>query len=405
MKNAEVLRLRGTLLPLVRLQTVLGLTPAEGAKTRATAQNIVVAEAGHMRFGLVVDGLHDSEEIVVKPLGRHMRNCLCLAGATILGDGQSALILDPAGIAAFSNLRAPEEDTCGAADENAVAVRGDVQTLLLFRNDPADQFAVPMHLVARLDRIRILQIDSVGGSKVLQYRGGSLPLLSLEELILARPMPETNWLYVVVFTLGGREVGLLIREVIDIYTTSATIDGTLFRQPGVMGSMVIEGKATRLLDLYELTSAAHPDWVAQKQPAATDGPRAETILLAEDSDFFRARMTEVFEAAGYRVVACPDGAVAWQTLQDPSQTFDMIVTDLEMPHVDGFELVRRIRQHPSVAQLPVFAVSSLASEEDQQRARQAGVDAFHIKLDREALITAVASQLHKTQSGSRQPQA
>ncbi len=85
-------------------------------------------------------------------------------------------------------------------------------------------------------------------------------------------------------------------------------------------------------------------------------------------------MTEMFETAGYRVVACADGAAAWQTLQDPQLTFDMVVTDLEMPHVDGFELVRRIRRHPSVAQLPVFAVSSLASEEDQQRARQAGVD-------------------------------
>ena len=117
-------------------------------------------------------------------------------------------------------------------------------------------------------------------------------------------------------------------------------------------------------------------------------------------------MTEMFEAAGYRVVACPDGAVAWQTLQDPSQTFDMVVTDLEMPHVDGFELVRRIRQHPSVAHLPVFAVSSLASEEDQQRARQAGVDEYHIKLDREALVAAVAAQLRKNAyRGSNQPQA
>jgi len=212
MKNAEVLRLRGELLPLARLETVLGFKPAESGKSPAAAQNIVVAEAGHMRFGLVVDGLHDSEEIVVKPLGRHMRNCSCLAGATILGDGQAALILDPAGIAAFCKLRVPQGEAHDAAGENAVAAKGDVQTLLLFRNDPAEQFAIPMHLVARLERIRTLQIDSVGGSKVLQYRGGSLPLLSLEDFISARPMPETTWLFVVVYTLGGREVGLLIRR-------------------------------------------------------------------------------------------------------------------------------------------------------------------------------------------------
>jgi two-component system chemotaxis sensor kinase CheA len=88
MKGTEVLRLRGTLLPLVRLNSVLGQATTDGAKSPAAAQNIVAAEAGHMRFGLVVDGLHDSEEIVVKPLGRHMRKCGCLAGATILGDGQ-----------------------------------------------------------------------------------------------------------------------------------------------------------------------------------------------------------------------------------------------------------------------------------------------------------------------------
>ncbi|MGO9114299.1 MAG: chemotaxis protein CheW [Thermoguttaceae bacterium] len=404
MKNAEVLRLRGTLLPLVRLETVLGFTPADGAKPQS-AQNIVVAEAGHMRFGLVVDGLHDSEEIVVKPLGRHMRNCSYLAGATILGDGQAALILDPAGIAAFSKLRAPEEETCGATNENAVVAKGDVQTLLLFRNDPAEQFAIPMHLVARLERIRTMQIDSVGGSKVLQYRGGSLPLLSLEEFIATRPMPETNWLYVVVFSLGGREVGLLIREVIDIHTTGAAIDGTIFRQPGVMGSMVLEGKTTRLLDLHELTAAAHPEWVVRNEAAAAGGSRSETILLAEDSDFFRQRITDVFESAGYRVVACPDGEAAWQAIQDPEQTFDMVVTDLEMPRVDGFELTRRIRQHPPVAQLPVFAVTSLASEEDQQRARQAGVNEYHIKLDREALVDAVTAEMRKAKSEQRQPQA
>jgi two-component system chemotaxis sensor kinase CheA len=405
MKNAEVLRLRGTLLPLVRLEAVLGLAPAGAEKPQAGAQNIVVAEAGHLRFGLVVDGLHDSEEIVVKPLGRHMRNCSCLAGATILGDGHAALILDPAGIAVVSALHVPEEKANGTADEAATTTTRDMQKLLLFRNDPAEQFAIPMHLVARLERIRSQQIDSVGGSKVLQYRGGSLPLLLLDELIPARPIPEADRLYVVVFTLGGREVGLLIREVIDIHMTDATIDGTLFRQPGVIGSLVLEGKTTRLLDLFELTSVAHPDWMVRNEAAATEGPQAGTILLAEDSDFFRQRMTEIFETAGYRVVACPDGAVAWQAVQDPQQSFDMVVTDLEMPHIDGFELVRRIRQHPLVNQLPVFAVSSLASEEDQQRAKTAGVNEYHIKLDREALVSAVAAQIQKMRSEQLQARA
>ena len=142
-----------------------------------------------------------------------------------------------------------------------------MQNLLLFRNDPAEQFAIPMHLVARLERVCSLQIESVGGSKVLQYRGGSLPVLSLEDCISARPEPETERSYAVVFTPGGREVGLSIHEVVNIHTTDAPIDSTLFRQPGVVGSMVIEGQTTRLLDLFELTSAAHPDWSVRNEHA------------------------------------------------------------------------------------------------------------------------------------------
>ena len=144
----------------------------------------------------------------------------------------------------------------------------------MFRNDPAEQFAIPMHLVAPPGADSRVQIDSVGGSKVLQYRGGSLPLL-IAGRIHFRPaharerLAQRRRLH----DLGGREVGLLIREVVDIHTTDGPIDGTLFRQPGVIGSMVVEGKTTRLLDLFELTAAAHPEWVVRKEAAAASGPR------------------------------------------------------------------------------------------------------------------------------------
>ncbi len=393
LKSAEVLRLRGTLLPLVRLKTVLGIGAAHDEHDKASAHNIVVVDAGPVRFGLVVDGLHDPEEIVVRPLGRHMRNCTLLSGATILGDGQAALILDSAGIAAFTGMRSPEDDGRGAAADASATVNTDTHQLILFQNDPSEQFAIPLQLVARLERVRANQIDQIGGRKALRYRGGVLPLLVLDQYIDAQPMPESAWMHVVVFVMGGREVGLLIRELIDIHTTTAAIDGKLFRQPGVLGSMVIGDKTTRLLDLYEITKLAHPDCLQNIDALQSGGASEARILLAEDSDFFRARMTEAIEAGGYEVVACPDGAEAWKTLQDPKQHFDMVVTDLEMPHVNGFELIRRIRQHPSVSHLPVFAVSSLASEEDQHRARTAGVDEYHIKLDRESLITAIRTRL------------
>ena len=106
-KDSEVLRLRGDLLPLIRLEEALEMTPVRRLSDEETkglehtsheATNIIVVETGQQRFGVIVDALHDSEEIVVKPLGRHIQDCPCLSGATILGDGTVALLIDVPGL-------------------------------------------------------------------------------------------------------------------------------------------------------------------------------------------------------------------------------------------------------------------------------------------------------------------
>lgn len=395
-KQAEVLRLRDMLLPLVRLENALGI--ARAADESATVRNVVVLETGQLRYGLAVQRLDDSEEIVVKPLGRHMKGCGHLAGATILGDGSVALILDAAGLAARCQLAAVPDDTQRGTVQAAHFAGEESQPALFFRNDPQEQFAVPMHAVARLERIAAAQVDSVGGQRVLQYRGGTLPLVCLEEHIRARPMPECERLYVVVCRASGREFGLLIRDVVDIRPFGAKLDNTLFREPGVIGSAVIDGRVTRMLDLCELVLRACPDWFAQAPcagaPASGDAPQA-SLLLAEDSDFFRTRLTEVFEQAGYRVVACADGAAAWAALREAGAAFDCLVTDLEMPEMDGFELARKVRSETALAGLPIVAVTSLASEADQRRATEAGVDDYHVKLDAERLLASVAALVQR----------
>ena len=171
--------------------------------------NIIVVESSHLRYGLVVDTLHDSEEIVVKPLGRHIKNCRCFAGATILGDGQVTLILDVGGLAAQANLTVREEKDRMESSETSAETAENSQAMLLFTNDPSEQFAVPMGMISRLERIRSDQIDHVGGQEVLQYRGASLPLLSLEKHVKALPRPQQARLYVVVFRIGQREIGLV----------------------------------------------------------------------------------------------------------------------------------------------------------------------------------------------------
>ena len=392
-KRAQVFRLRGSLLPLVQLSSALGAPPDPAAATSARAMSIVVVEAGHLRYGLVVDGLCDSEEIVVKPLGRHMKSCACLAAATILGDGKMALILDIAGIASHCQLAMPSEEAAG--DQSGAAFASETQSLLMFSNDPSEFFGIPMELVARIERISASQVDTVGGQQILQYRGGTLPLVSLEQHIRCQPRPEKEKLYVVVFTAGSREVGILVPELLDIRAVPTQVDTATFREPGIIGSLVYENMTLRLLDLHELAHKAFPGWF-DSQPAvvASAGP-APKILLAEDSDFFRAQLVRFLEAEGYEVQGCEDGAVAYRTLQEPGSHFDLVVTDIEMPNMTGIELARRIRQDLGL-DLPIVAVSSLAGDDDIRLGREVGVSEYHVKLDRDQLMVTVARLLRET---------
>jgi two-component system, chemotaxis family, sensor kinase CheA len=248
-KDAEVLRLRGTLLPLVRLRKVLG-TGYHDAPATANAVYILVVESGSLRYGLIIDSLQDSEEIVVKPLGRHMGGFRILAGGTILGDGNVALILDPAGIAAQAQLspnEIPPEDHPELATQTCAS-----QTALVFANAPGEQFAIPMDDIARIERISADQIEFVMDQPVLAYRGMTLRLLSLESLISARPRSDQTSLCVCVFEVDGHETGLIIPRILDIHQISEAADEVTLREPGVTGSLLVDGRTTRLLNLKEL---------------------------------------------------------------------------------------------------------------------------------------------------------
>ncbi|MBN1491249.1 MAG: chemotaxis protein CheW [Phycisphaerae bacterium] len=432
-KDAELLRLRGNLLPLVRLSSALSgrstyfdsisrewkdnhreriadrrqdnpevssdhqyERSAEDRRddTTAGALNIIVVESGHLRYGLIVDTLHDSEEIVVKPLGRHMKGSSCLAGATILGDGSVAMILDVAGIAIDCALAVPEDAAAEAERSLAAEALRETQSVLLFTNAPTEQFGIPMGLIERIERIREEQIDSVGGQEVLQYRGASLPLLNLEGQIKAKPRVQQPKLYVAVFRISGREVGLVVPQLVDIREIPAAIDNVTFHEPGVLGSIIVDDKTTRLIDLFALAEKARPEWFAERKSVAGPEGNAPWLLLVEDSDFFRTQLSSFLEAEGYHVTACEDGQAAWNVLQDPERHYDLVVTDIEMPTMNGLELTRRIKTDPAFAHLPVIAVTSLASEEDIQSGNKAGIDDYQIKLDRERLLASVRRHLN-----------
>ncbi len=172
-------RRRGSLLPLVYLADILKL----GSEGESNVVNIVVLQAEDRQFGLVVDGISDTQEIVVKPLGKQLKGLNCYAGATIMGDGRVALILDVSGIAQLSGVvrESREKSTAGTARREYAG--GERQTYLLFRAGAFERLAVPLSLVARLEEIPLAKIEHAGGKQVVQYRGRILQLASLAEIL------------------------------------------------------------------------------------------------------------------------------------------------------------------------------------------------------------------------------
>ncbi len=442
-EDAAVLRLRGELLPLIRVSDALQMkrkvynpvtneyiedrrqliydrrSPEIGEENKTvpsqkkdkrknpvdrrhhiqSAYNIVVVNAGELNFGLIVDELLDSEEIVVKPLGRHLRNLPTYAGATILGDGRAALILDVAGISTTMNLKVVKDKAKEKIKHKRVAKIQDAQSLLLVNNARDEQFGIPLGLISRLEKIHRDQIEYTSGRKTIKYRGGSLILCSIEEVANVKPREEVENPYILIFPFAGKEVGIIVSEILDVVEYTVNIDEETFRQPGILGSAIIGDKTTLLLNVYEIFSTLFPDWIEEKKATLqTKQNDQATILLVEDSKFFLNQVKGFTEDAGYHVLTALDGVLAMEILNNPEHQVDIVLTDIEMPNMDGIELTRQIRNHPVYGNVPVIALTSVAAEETKQKALEAGVDDYLIKLDRENVLERIQYFLNKSKN-------
>jgi two-component system chemotaxis sensor kinase CheA len=244
-------RLREDLLPIVFLNKHLELQAQE--RDGESAQVIVVMDCDGCRFGVVVDQVHDTEEIVVKPLGRVLGAIQTYAGATILGDGQIALILDPVVLAKEARVEQQESKAeLLARESEQSAKQGDKQLLVVQVSDDT-RAAIPLHLVKRLEEFRAEQIERVGGAPVVQYRGAILPLLDVAKVL---QVATANWQSgsVVVVGEGDRIVGLQVRAIVDV-SADISAEQPVYGKPGIQSFGVIQGKATAMLDINQLMTA------------------------------------------------------------------------------------------------------------------------------------------------------
>ncbi|OGR01343.1 MAG: hypothetical protein A2511_06840 [Deltaproteobacteria bacterium RIFOXYD12_FULL_50_9] len=369
----------------------------QGVDRRASpysAINILVVSVGKFHYGLIVDKLLDSEEIVVKPLGSHLRKCQIYAGATIQGDGRVALILDVVGISKVMNLSAVSELVQGRGQQETELINPDAQSFLLVRNSPGEQLAIPLNLVSRIEKIRCDQVELTGGRRNMQYRGTTLPLFSIDEAATVAPLREhATHLYVVAFPLGQREVGIMVSEIIDIITVAATIDDATHKQPGIMGAAIIMQKITLLVDLFGIVAKMAPEWIPHTNLSPTDSAQGQHILVVEDSPFFNRQICGFVSDAGYKAFSATDGVEGLALLE--REKIDLVLTDIDMPNMDGLEFTKRIRSDPRWSGLPIIAVTSLSGEAAEKRGLKAGVNEYMIKLDREKTMLVINRYLKR----------
>ncbi len=317
--GAEVLRIRGSLLPVVRLADVLDLErsfihPATGEampdrrhrlrdrrslggdgsvssgeeaeKRRKRADRrqswhsdlyVVVLKLGGNRFGLCVDRLFDTEEIVVKPLSDHLEGVHCFAGATIMGDGKVAMILDAAGIAdrqqlRFNEVGAEERRRRDAEEARRETEAGSRRSVLLFNGELEESFALPLEQVSRLEKVTPEAVHRVGEREFVDYRGEGLPLIRLEQVLPVSPLNGgLEELYVIVPKSARQPAGILASRILDTVETSVPVPDHNRPTPGLLGSSFLDGRMTLFLDLEGLLSLFEGRRTPVKEAAVQGG--------------------------------------------------------------------------------------------------------------------------------------
>lgn len=383
--DASVLRLRDRLLPVVSLAALLGLP-----ESRNDESYVVVAQAGSFRFGIVVDDVFDTEEIVVKPVAPLLASVPLYSGNAILGDGHVIMILDVNGIAAegaaggMQSHRDIEPVDDGAA-EIASAER---DSMLVFRAGTPHPKAVPLSLVSRLEEIAVEAIEWSDDRPVVQYRGDIMPVVTVDGMAKLKGDGRQP---VLVFNDGDRSVALAVDEVIDI--VEDVIDIRLSGEVGgCLGTAVIAGKVTEVLDVGHYLSVGLRAAIRTAPPV--EGAERAAILIVDDSAFFRNMLRPLLSAAGYDVTTAASAEEALR-LREAGRRYDLILSDVEMPGLSGVDFARAVKTSGDWAATPMIALSALASEGAQARGRAAGFDEYVAKFDRVSLLSLLERQLSR----------
>lgn len=358
----------------------------------ANSLYIIILQVGKEEFGLIIDRIVDTEEIVIKPLHSQLESCRVFAGSTVMGDGSIAMVLDIGAVAELGSLKYVSSDQ--AERKVRSSSFGDKQAVLLFDIGGEDHFAVPLSIVSRVEEMLPNRIKRAKGKTYLEMRGETIPLLNID-----RAIPDFKASYgdtrFVIIPKSKRPFGIIAARIRDNVEVNPRLDTKSVKGQGIVGTMLLDGELVLFLDILQIAEMAEPGLLTSK---VVENPAR--ILLVEDSNFYSILLRSSLRNEGYIVDAAENGLEGKKMLMNAP--YDLVISDIEMPVMNGLELAKWIRSASNCKSVPLLSVSAMDPDEAEVISKEAGFDRFISKSKPAELSEAVAAILGNRVNNSRE---
>ena len=359
---------------------------------------VLVVSTGQFYYGIIVDRFLDSEETVVKPLSRFLKITPCFSGTTIQGDGKVGVVLDISGISRYMKLDAidtsvilDEEEKLKEKEKNKLEEKSsNKHHSFIFKHGKDDLYCLSRNYIENIIRIPYSDIKTISGTLSTIHQNELLHLMTLDEVLDVGEIAPTENVYIFILVIAGQYIGLLSSEVLGIEEVNLTDNLEVFHEEGALNNVLVYDKPALVIDPFSIAKKAHPDWF--KEPAKEDSNKKyfpKHLLIAEDSAFYRNQYKKICKEWDINFTIAEDGAEAYRLLNEVDKDFDMVMTDIMMPNMDGLELTKKIRQESKWNNIPIVAISTLIKDEDKKAAMDAGVDKYLVKLNVTILLQAM----------------
>ncbi|KKB96123.1 Chemotaxis protein CheA [Candidatus Arcanobacter lacustris] len=376
-----VLRLRNTILSLEYLSKILGFNDDNELDVDAIS-DIVICEIGGSIFGIVVDKVYDTEEIVVKPVAPILKPIEIYSGITLLGDGSIVMILDPNGIFRWVSNNNEVQDSSAKDEVKDPSKDQKMTKFLLVKSGKKSLKAIPIELVSRLEEIDVNTIEYSGTSKIVQYRDKLMYLTQLDDDLEV----QTQFQHVISFVDRDKILGIMVDDISDIVEHRVDIVSNI-STPGYIGTMIINDKTTDLVDLSYYFESVFGKIESTDEIDSVEDRKLPRMLMVDDSLFFRKIIPQNLLIHGYDLVATENADRALEILEKDANFVAMIV-DYNMPGMNGMEFASICEKDPRLKHIPIIVLSS-ALGDNFKVVKSNNIKAYISKTNHDQLLRAI----------------